>query len=292
MNINELITFKAVVEKKGFSTAAEFLDYSQSNVTKHIKKIEETVGFSLFDRGWKSTLTKEGELFYKEVDNLIDHWKSISAISEEIAAEQIGEIRIGIMEPLAKQLLPQIIHWLKTNRPKMNAFFEMGNTQRLTDLVQHNELDIAFVGENPNISPELEFKKISEDELVFIALKEHKLVREKTVEIEDVLNYPILYGDKTCLSHQRFMKVLQNNNLVSELKTHYICSNQLLIADILAEDQIGIVPRSVLNSSATNMATLPIGNKDFRLVYGSLIKKKEYNYLKETIQAIIALVTK
>lgn len=202
MNINELITFKAVVEKKGFSTAAEFLDYSQSNVTKHIKKIEETVGFSLFDRGWKSTLTKEGELFYKEVDNLIDHWKSISAISEEIAAEQIGEIRIGIMEPLAKQLLPQIIHWLKTNRPKMNAFFEMGNTQRLTDLVQHNELDIAFVGENPNISPELEFKKISEDELVFIALKEHKLVREKTVEIEDVLNYPILYGDKTCLSHQ------------------------------------------------------------------------------------------
>ncbi|WP_271002631.1 LysR family transcriptional regulator [Listeria seeligeri] len=264
MNINELITFKAVVEKKGFSTAAEFLDYSQSNVTKHIKKIEETVGFSLFDRGWKSTLTKEGELFYKEVDNLIDHWKSISAISEEVAAEQIGEIRIAIMEPLAKQLLPQIIHWLKTNRPKMNAFFEMGNTQRLTDLVQHNELDIAFVGENPNISPELEFKKISEDELVFIALKEHKLVREKTVEIEDVLNYPILYGDKTCLSHQRFMKVLQNNNLVSELKTHYICSNQLLIADILAEDQIGIVPRSVLNSSATNMATLPIENKDFQ----------------------------
>ncbi|WP_271000314.1 hypothetical protein [Listeria seeligeri] len=88
------------------------------------------------------------------------------------------------------------------------------------------------------------------------------------------------------------MKVLQNNNLVSELETHYICSNQLLIADILAEDQIGIVPRSVLNSSATNMATLPIENKDFRLVYGSLIKKKEYNYLKETIQAIIALVTK
>ncbi|EFR99748.1 LysR family transcriptional regulator [Listeria seeligeri] len=290
MNINELITFKAVVEKKGFSTAAEFLGYSQSNVTKHIKKIEETVGFPLFDRGWKSTLTKEGELFYKEIDNLIDHWKSIRAISEEIAAEQVGEIRIGIIESLAKQLLPQIISWLKTHRPKMNAFFEMGNTQRLTELVQQNELDVAFVGETDSLSSELEFKKIAEDEIVFITLKHHELLNKKTLLLEDILKFPLLYGDKTCLSHQRFIAALQKDKLFSEQKTHYICSNQLLIPDILTDNQIGIVPRSIANNKATNIITLSITKKDFQLVYGAVTKKKEYNYLKNTIDAITELV--
>lgn len=291
VNINELMTFKAVVEKKGFSTAAEFLGYSQSNVTKHIKKIEETVGFPLFDRGWKSTLTKEGELFYKEIDNLIDHWKSICAISEEIASEQIGEIRIGIIESLAKQVLPQIISWLKTHRPKMNAFFEMGNTQRLSELVQQNELDVAFVGENTNLSSELEFKKIAEDEIVFITLKSHELLNKNTLELQDILNFPLIYGDKTCLSHQRFIAALQKDNLLSELKTHYICSNQLLIPDILTDNQIGIVPRSIANNKATNIVTLPTTKKDFHLVYGTITKKKEYNYLKDTIASITELVS-
>lgn len=290
MNINELITFKAVVEKKGFSTAAEFLGYSQSNVTKHIKKIEETVGFPLFYRGWKSTLTKEGELFYKEIDNLIDHWKSIQSISEEIASEQVGEIRIGIIESLAKHLLPQIISWLKTHRPKMNAFFEMGNTQRLTALIQQNELDIAFVGENTNLSSELEFKKIAEDEIVFITLKNHELLNKRPLLLEDILNFPLLYGDKTCLSHQRFIAALQKDKLFSKLKTHYICSNQLLIPDILTDKQIGIVPRSLINNKATNIITLPITKKEFQLVYGMITKKKEYNYLKDTIDAITELV--
>ncbi|MBC1991138.1 LysR family transcriptional regulator, partial [Listeria seeligeri] len=255
-----------------------------------IKKIEETVGFPLFDRGWKSTLTKEGELFYKEIDNLIDHWKSIRAISEEIAAEQVGEIRIGIIESLAKQLLPQIISWLKTHRPKMNAFFEMGNTQRLTELVQQNELDVAFVGETDSLSSELEFKKIAEDEIVFITLKHHELLNKKTLLLEDILKFPLLYGDKTCLSHQRFIAALQKDKLFSEQKTHYICSNQLLIPDILTDNQIGIVPRSIANNKATNIITLSITKKDFQLVYGAVTKKKEYNYLKNTIDAITELV--
>lgn len=290
LNITELITFKAVVEKKGFSTAAEFLGYSQSNVTKHIKKIEETVGFALFDRGWKATLTKEGELFYKEVDNLIDHWKSVSNVSEEIGTEQIGEIRIGIIEPLAKELLPQIMEWLQTNKPKMNAVFEMGNTKRLTDLIQSNELDCAFCGENKDIPAELEFEKIFEDEIILIALKGHELSSNNSTELKDILNYPLIYGDKTCLSYQIFTQSLQKSNLLHELKTHYICSNQLLIPEILLQTQIAIVPRSIMDENTNEVVVLPFTSKDFQVEYGMVKKKKEYNYLKETIQSITELV--
>lgn len=290
MNINELVTFKAVVDKKGFSKAAEFLGYSQSNVTKHIKKIEETVGFELFERGWKSNLTKEGELFYKEVNNLLDHWKTMCVLSQEIGAEQIGEIRIGIIEPLAKRLLPQIIEWLRINRPKLNATFEMGNTWRLCELVQNDELDCAFCGSNVDLPNELEFKGICEDEIVLIALKNHELLKKETIEFKDVLNYPLIYGDKTCISNQKFMEVLKKRNLLSKLKTHYICSNQLLIPEILDKDQIGIVPSSVVNTLKSKIDFLPISAKNFKIIYGIITPKKKYNYLNTTIQAVTELV--
>ncbi|MFT8838283.1 LysR substrate-binding domain-containing protein [Liquorilactobacillus satsumensis] len=289
MDITELITFKAVVEKKSFSAAAEFLGYSQSNVTKHIKKIEEAVGFALFLRGWKATLTKEGSLFYKEVDDLLNHWRSVCSVSREIETEQIGEVRIGIIEPLSKQLLPRIIGWMKTYRPKMNVTFELGNTARLSALVQNDELDCAFCGKYNDLSQELEFEKIGKDEIIIVALNGHELLQKKAVSLSDVLNYPVVYGDKTCLSYQVFMRTLQQQDLLNKLKTHYICSNQLLIPDILSDNQLGILPKIIMDEKKNNIKTLTTINTDTELSYGLIKKKRNYNYLAETIGSITKL---
>ncbi|GAJ25645.1 transcriptional regulator [Liquorilactobacillus sucicola DSM 21376 = JCM 15457] len=289
MDINELVTFKTVVEKKSFSAAADFLGYSQPNVTKHIKKIEEAVGFELFKRGWKATLTREGELFYKAAADLIDHWKSVCLVSQEIETEQVGELRIGIIEPLAKKLLPNIINWMEMYKPKMDVTFEMGNTRRLAELVATDELDCAFCGETDTFSQELEFKKICKDEIRIIVLKGHELLTQKEVALNDILKYPLIYGDKTCLSHQAFMQVLQQQNLLNQLKTHYICSNQLLIPDILTSNQVGITTQSL--AAAEKGKTVPLAIKDMnvKLSYGIIKKKRNYNYLEKTIQSITEL---
>lgn len=41
MELRHLITFKTIVEKGGFKRAAEYLDYSQSSVTVHVKELEK-----------------------------------------------------------------------------------------------------------------------------------------------------------------------------------------------------------------------------------------------------------
>jgi len=74
MEIKELNTFKTIVEEGTFSLAAKKLNYAQSTVTTHIKKLEKELGFLLFERGWDARLTDEGNLFIEEVDNLLMHW--------------------------------------------------------------------------------------------------------------------------------------------------------------------------------------------------------------------------
>ena len=289
MDITDLITFKTVVDKRGFTKAADSLHYSQSNVTKHIKKLENEIGFELFERGWRANLTKEGELFYKKIDCLLEHWSEVCTFSNEIEAEQIGELRIGIIEPMSQQFIPIIIEWLQRYRPRMNAIFEVGNTTRLCRLIQDNDLDLAFCGENPDMSKELKFQKINQDKIVIIVPMNHELLDKKAIKLEDILNYPLILGDKTCISHQVFINALEKEDLINNLKHYYICSNQLLIPDILTNNQIGIVPNNILKKTIKEVIPLKITPEGFNIVYGA-VKKRGYNHLEKTLLSIINFV--
>lgn len=290
MDIKELITFKTVVEQKSFSAAADFLGYSQPNVTKHIKKIEEYVGFELFVRGWSSSLTRQGELLYKEVDNLLDHWKSVLIISDEIANEQIGEIRIGIIESLAKKIIPKIIEWLEVYRPKMSAEFDMGNTKRMYELVQSNKIDMAFCGEDLESAYQLDFKKFAEEKILFVVHADHELLKTEKLAMLDILDYPLVMGDKTCISNRKFMKVLEKNKLLHRLKKQYICSNPMLIPAILPANYIGILTQSSMVEKTDDIEILTYEDSDLEMIYGIVTKKREYDYLEKTVKQMIELL--
>ncbi|WP_258958700.1 helix-turn-helix domain-containing protein, partial [Bacillus wiedmannii] len=60
MEMKELLTLKKIIEEGTFSQAAKQLNYAQSTVTAHIKKLESEIGFLLFERGWDARLTEEG----------------------------------------------------------------------------------------------------------------------------------------------------------------------------------------------------------------------------------------
>lgn len=106
MEIKELKTFKMIVQEGTFSLAAKKLNYAQSTVTTHIKKLENELGFLLFERGWDARLTEEGILFAEEVDNLLMHWNYSISQAQRISNEEKGTLRIGILESVAEKLIP------------------------------------------------------------------------------------------------------------------------------------------------------------------------------------------
>ncbi|WP_311408505.1 hypothetical protein, partial [Liquorilactobacillus uvarum] len=85
--------------------------------------------------------------------------------------------------------------------------------------------------------------------------------------------------DKICLSYQAFIKVLQQQNLLRKLKTHYICSKQLLIIDILIDNQRRILPKIVMNKKKNNVKSLAIINTNTELSYGLIKKKRKHTII-------------
>lgn len=74
MEMRQLLTLRAIVERGSFLKAAEELGYAQSTVTLHVQQMEAALGVTLFSRvGRRMLPTEAGRLFHEETLPLIRH---------------------------------------------------------------------------------------------------------------------------------------------------------------------------------------------------------------------------
>lgn len=73
MELRQLEYFIAVTNLKSFTKAADKLHVAQPSITIAIKKLEDSLGVILLERKQKNiNLTKEGEVFYKRANEIIN----------------------------------------------------------------------------------------------------------------------------------------------------------------------------------------------------------------------------
>ncbi|AXK18550.1 LysR family transcriptional regulator [Bacillus cereus group sp. N12] len=285
MEIKELITFKKIIEEGTFSQAAKQLNYAQSTVTAHIKKLENEIGFLLFERGWDARLTEEGKLFAEEVENLLTHWEYSKSQAQRISNEERGSLRIGLLESFAKRLIPIILKFLNDEKPYIHCDFVVGNTALLAEMIKQNKVDFAVCGHNN--SSNIKFTPISDEQIEFIVNHpNHPLLQKDFVEIFDIIDYPIIVGENSCFSYQSVSSLLTENNL--SFKRVYNCSALNLIPQMLFENAIGIIPKgTILNEE---VLSFKIKGFNSNIPIGILISTKNNNYLSQTKQKIMNII--
>ncbi|MCQ6547253.1 LysR family transcriptional regulator, partial [Bacillus wiedmannii] len=264
MEMKELLTFKKIIEEGTFSQAAKQLNYAQSTVTAHIKKLESEIGFLLFERGWDARLTEEGKLFAEEVENLLIHWEYSISQAQRISNEEKGSLRIGLLESVSKRLIPIILKFLNAEKPYIHCDFVVGNTALLSEMIDHNKIDFAVCGNNENIS-NVKFIVICDEQIEFIVNNpEHPLLQKEFVEVFDIVDYPVIVGESNCYSYQSVSSLLAENNL--SFKRIYNCSALNLIPEMLFGNTIGIIPKgTILNEEVLSFkvkgfnSKIPIG---------------------------------
>ncbi|AJH17078.1 LysR family transcriptional regulator (plasmid) [Bacillus mycoides] len=286
MEIKELNTFKMIVEEGTFSLAAKKLNYAQSTVTTHIKKLENELGFLLFERGWDARLTEEGTLFAKEVDNLLMHWDYSISQAQRISNEEKGTVRIGLTESVAKKLMPSILNYLDNEKPYIHCDFVVGNTALLSQLLEQNKIDFAVCGKNKN-SSNMNFTPLYNEQIEFIVNNpHHPILHKESVEVFDIINYPILIGENSCYYYQSVNAFLSENNL--SFKRVYNCNALHLIPQMVFGNAIGIIPKGTI----LNKGNISFKVKGFnpQMPIGLLISSKNRNYLSQTKQRLMKLI--
>ncbi|EEM12355.1 LysR family transcriptional regulator [Bacillus pseudomycoides] len=286
MEIKELKTFKMIVQEGTFSLAAKKLNYAQSTVTTHIKKLENELGFLLFERGWDARLTEEGILFAEEVDNLLMHWNYSISQAQRISNEEKGTLRIGILESVAEKLIPPILKYLNDEKPYIHCDFVVGNTAFLSQMIEQNKIDFAVCANNENIS-NLNFTPLSKEQIEFIVNNpNHPVLKKESVEISDIIHYPILIGENSCNYYKAVNSFLVENNV--SFQRVYNCSAVHLIPQMVFGNAIGILPKGTVLKQSN--ISFKIKGFNPKVPIGLLISSKKRNYLSQTKQQLMKLI--
>lgn len=144
MQIKSLEMFLKVIELGSFSETAKYLHTVQSNVTTHIKKLEEELGSEILYRQNPIRPTRAGlQLQHYAIQLLKIHNEIFDTFDQHKIAQ--SPLLIGSMETTAAVRLPTIIQHLKHAHSDFPFCLSTGASRELIDRVKNAELDCAFI---------------------------------------------------------------------------------------------------------------------------------------------------
>ncbi|MDO3408248.1 LysR family transcriptional regulator [Saccharibacillus sp. CPCC 101409] len=197
MEIRLIKTFQTIVKLGSFQKAAEALQYSQPTVTVQIKKLEDELGFKLFDRGKTITLTSAGRLFSRRAEALLREYEAMNTAISDFVSGEAGIVRIGASEPSASNRLPGILASFTARKPKVQLQVKIGTSRDLIRMLLDDEIDIALCNQ-PESHLDLDFSPLVYEQLVLLLPAGHRLGRLDRVRLSDLKNEKFLFTPGTC----------------------------------------------------------------------------------------------
>lgn len=252
MDLDFLKSLITVAETGSFSRAATKLCVSQSAVSKRIKQLEDTLGFSLFDRsGQQLQLTQAGDIVYKNAHEVMRICSQCSLELSSLLTEK--KISFCCTPSYSVSHLSHIVRELMDRRPDINNFtFALHNLETILENLRGNECHLAVV-EHCDAIPipdELEAEPIDIDTMVFIAGLEKYPQTSPT--ISELMQENIYVRSGGCCSRKILENVLAEQNLkLDGFAKVFTCDDlNLNLRAVLAGEGIAFVPTQVASPYA------------------------------------------
>lgn len=164
--------------EKNFSKAAQNLYISQPSLSARIKKIEERIGFLLFDRSTSPLqLTEVGKVYIEAAEEISQIEQRVENYINNLTTLKTGHLSIGASNLFAAYVIPPLITQFKQKFPDIQIQITEGNTAQLETLLSNNSLD--FVIDNYHYDHILYSKKLYCKENILLAVPKHFPVNDE-----------------------------------------------------------------------------------------------------------------
>ncbi len=145
MDVKLLEAFRAVVDHRSVTAAATAMGVSQPAVSAQIVRLEESVGFSLFERaGGRLKPTAEGLLFYAEASRVLGEVDRLQAATAQIREGQSGRLVIASHPSASISLLPGLVAEFLAGRPEVSVRLVSRHSDVVSQLLPSESFDIGI----------------------------------------------------------------------------------------------------------------------------------------------------
>lgn len=216
INLKQLETFVATAEFSSFTKAAEVVYLTQSTVSSHISGLEETLGVRLIQRGARQrvSLTKEGELVYREAKDILDRCQTLQDLKNH---DRLNQLVIGASSVPGQCLLPEIMGDFLREYPDSHYIQLRGDSIRIHQYLAQGKANLGFVG-IATTPKEYHYHPVAEDRLVLITAntEPYRTLHRQRVSGLELLNLPMILREENSGTRQEMERYLLRNDISPE----------------------------------------------------------------------------
>lgn len=144
LETDALQTFVAIAETASFTRGAQRMFRTPSAVSMKIKRLEETLGQTLFVREARRVrLTPAGEALLGDARRLLQ--LNGETVARFLAPALSGRVRIGTSDDVGSRILPAALGQFARTHPTVDVEMALGRSSDLATQLDDGALDLALV---------------------------------------------------------------------------------------------------------------------------------------------------
>ena len=194
MELRHLRYFRAVAESRGFREAARRLHVVQPALSQTVSDLERELGVQVLVRNSRTLrLTAEGEVFLKEVKQILEHADRAVELARRASRGEIGALSIGFLGSATAFFLPRIIREYRRRFPGVRvSLHEMAPVPQIEGL-RAGRLDVGFT--RPVLATDgawLRSECLYRDPLLAVLPEGHRAAAREAVAVKDLADEPFV----------------------------------------------------------------------------------------------------
>ena len=202
MNLRDLRYLLAVAEHGHFGRAAEACGSSQPTLSVQLRKLEEQLGVTLFERTGKAVVrTAACEQLIGHVRAAVAEADAVLAVARNLREPLAGRFRLGIIPTLAPYLLPLIFAPLREALPALEVEPWEDQTIALLERLRTHELDAVLLATQVD-GPDLASQPLFAEPFLAALPPEHPLAGREVVAEAELARDILVLADGHCLRDQ------------------------------------------------------------------------------------------
>lgn len=211
MTLRHLTIFIFVCDEGSMTKAADKLHMAQPSVSQVISELEKHYNVRLFERlGRQLFLTVAGEKLLTYARHIVN----LNNQTEE-AMRRFGNtyhVRLGASVTIGECVLIDLLKELYKIYPENQITSAIHNTAVLEEMLLTDDLDIAMI-EGRVQSEYLITSPFMDDELIFIAKKNHPLTKQEKINFTDLESVDFFVREEGSGTRNLFEQVMANHNI-------------------------------------------------------------------------------
>ncbi len=272
IELRHLRYFVAVAQELHFGKAAQKLHIAQPPLSQQIRRLEDLVGYALFQRTSRSVkLTLAGKALLQSAERTLSRVREDLDNVRSSARGEAGLLSVGFVSSAMLTPLPHALSAFRKMYPKDRLQLHEFHTSQLIEAIRKGDIHAGLV-RDPGPIPEVHSELVVTEPFIVIFPKGHSLTRYRAVPLIRLENEPMVFYPNSAgeFASETTMRLCERRGFrprIAQEAPHW----QTIVGLVAAGLGVTIAPAcvaAIIPAEAEYRPLSPKGTTEIHLVWG------------------------